>query len=226
MLINTNEILKDLREGLAAEYLTAAVGQHGAKLLNEEISYVVGGNAPKEYAYLVKVAGDGLSANNDSDATKFNFAEIECAYTRKRLERLVDTFGARAFFHAAVQVHEEKVDNIISLNLQAVLRQTSLKEMYSWFTNVKVDEHSSLALAIDPDKVTNAETRDLIAKLSELYGGQTVALRIEGLIDGEITARLKLFVEGQAVPTDRIKAFTQARAALAGGAENQIEPRR
>ena len=220
MDINTNEIAKDLREGLSPEFLEDAVRDYGYKVLNDQIIHLIGSNAANDYAYLVKVAGEALSANNDSDATKIEFAEIECAHTRKQLESVVTAFGARAFFHAAVQVHEEKVDDILASNLRDVLRQTSLKELYSWFTSAFDGANGRYGLAIDLDKVTNDNTRDLIVKLSELYGGRMVALRIEGLLDAQITDRLKLFIDGETTPLDRVKAFTAARMALSSRGVN------
>ena len=207
---NAKNILQDLQDGLSPEELAAGIQDHGRNVLEEEIHYLIGSNAPKEYAYIRDAAEEVLKIGSKMEETDVTFAEIENTHIRQRLQRALVTFGAVEFYGAADKIYDEKVEAILARNLRGIMRTAPLKELKFWVLPQN-DTIGKSYYEIAYDLIKNPEAKKLVQELATLYSARRVGRRIADErknLEGE---RIAALVEAQAVPLDTVKAFIRAQ---------------
>ena len=195
---------------MSPETLAAGIEKQGRKVLEDEIHFLIGSNAPKEYAYIRDEVEPVLKVGNKTEEKDIKFAAIENDHIRQRLQRALTLFGAADFYTAADKIYDEKVDEILTRNLRGIMRATPLKELNNWV----LPRNSSIGkryYEIEYELIKNPEALELVHELAKLYGEERVGRRIAEQRENLEDERIAALIEAQAIPLDPVRAFAQAQ---------------
>ena len=212
--INSEDILKDLQEGLAPVVLSAELHSHGKLLLEKEIENLIGSETPRDYAYLRDTAQEVLRFNSKIDEKDVGFDKIESEPIQGQLKRALTVFGAAAFYAAADKLYEQKAAAIINRDLLGVMRTTALKQLNCW-VSARYSVKGEACYNINYTAIKKARVQKLVRDLAKLYGQNKVGRQIQRQRDTLKQGRIASLVECQDVPLDPVKAFILAQETIA-----------